>query len=330
MGSTLQIVSAHMNRSLHHNEIPVDINLVRKLIATQFPQYATLPLSRLSASGSTNVLFRLGDDLLVRLPRQFGGSAAIDKERRWLATIGCQLPVAVPEMIALGEPAFGFRERWSITRWLDGELPEVCSPGHPLSPECLTLPADLAEVILVLRAVNVSRAAAVDPALRGYRGGSLARFDGQMRRNVEQCRAIKDLDIDLDAALVVWEDALKLPGAYEVGPDRWYHGDLVAENLLLTDGRLTAVLDFGGLGVGDPTIDLHGAWEVLDRPARKVFRTRLGVDEAEWLRGRAWALAIALGALSYYWTTMPGRRRDRLAMARSVLADAAEDRANRR
>jgi aminoglycoside phosphotransferase (APT) family kinase protein len=313
--------------TLHDDEIPIDIDLVRRLVDTEFPQYAALPLSRLGASGSTNALFRLGDDLLVRVPRQPGGSAAIDKERRWLSEIGRHLPVAVPEIIALGEPAFGFGERWSIVRWLDGELPKASGPDDPPMPERSALAAELADVILALRAVDVPEAAATDPALRWYRGRSLAEFDERTRHNIQHCRSIEGLDLDLDAALAIWADALEMPGAYEAGPDRWYHSDLVAENLLLADGRLTAVLDFGGLAVGDPTIDLHGAWEVLDPPAREVFRTRLRVDDAEWLRGRAWALGIALGTFTYYWETMPGRRRDRLAMARSVLADATEGRA---
>jgi hypothetical protein len=162
------------------------------------------------------------------------------------------------------------------------------------------------------------------PALRWYRGRSLAEFDERTRHNIRTCRSIEGLDLDLDAALAVWTHALEVPGAHEASSDRWYHSDLVAENLLVTDGRLTGVVDFDGLAVGDPTVDRHGAWEVLDPPAREVFRTRLKVDEAEWLRGRAWALAIALGTFTYYWATMPGRRRDRLAMAKSVLDDAFE------
>lgn len=316
-----------MKYRVHDDELTIDMDLVRKLVDTQFPHYAVSPLRRLGASGSTNALFRLGDDLLVRLPRQPGGSAAIDKERRWLPEIGRHLPVSVPEIVALGEPASGFEERWSIVRWLDGELPNACAPDDPPTSGRSILAAGLADVILALRAVDVPEAAATDAALRWYRGRSLAEFDEQTRLNIQQCRSIEGLDLDLDAALEVWANALKVPGAYDVGPDRWYHSDLVAENLLLTDGRLTAVLDFGGLAVGDPTIDLHGVWEVLDPPAREVFRTRLGVDDAEWLRGRAWALGIALGAFTYYWETMPGRRRDRLAMARSVLADATEGRA---
>jgi aminoglycoside phosphotransferase (APT) family kinase protein len=172
----------------------------------------------------------------------------------------------------------------------------------------------------------VPEAAITDPALRWYRGRSLAEFDEQTRDYIRKCRSIEGLNLDLDAALAVWTRALEAPGAFDVGPDRWYHSDLVAENLLLTNGRLSGVLDFGGLSVGDPTIDLHGAWEVLDPPARKAFRTRVGVEDAEWVRGRAWALAMALGCFTYYWETMPQRRRDRLAMARSVLADASDDR----
>lgn len=307
---------------LHDNELRIDLDLVERLIATQFPQYAGLSLQPLGASGSSNVLFRLGDDFLVRLPRQPGGSASIDKESRWLPMIRDHLPVAVPEIVGVGYPAFGFVERWSIVGWLDGGLPLACKPEDPVRAERSTLAADLAEFILALRSVVIPEAAKGDPALRWYRGRSLAEFDRQTRRNIQQCRSIRDLDLDLNAVLAVWEGAMQATDADRIAPDRWYHSDLVAENLLLTGHRLTAVLDFGGLAIGDPVIDLHGAWEVLDAPARAVFRERLGVSDADWLRGRAWALAIALGAFAYYWGTMPNRMRDRLAMARSVLADA--------
>jgi aminoglycoside phosphotransferase (APT) family kinase protein len=314
-----------MKTRLHADEIGIETELVRKLVDGEFPEYSALPLTRLDASGSTNLLFRLGDALLVRLPRQPGGSAAIDKEFRWLPVISRNIPVAVPEIVALGKPAFGFGERWSIVRWLDGELPNACTPDDPSTQERSRLAVDLADVILALRSVEVPKAATMDPALRWYRGRALAEFDEQTRFNIQRCRSIGGLELDLDAALAVWVRALEAPEAFEVGPDRWYHGDLVAENLLLTNGRLTGVLDFGGLSIGDPTIDLHGAWEVLDPPAREAFRARLGVENAEWARGRAWALSIALSSFAYYWETMPERRRDRLAMARSVLADAAND-----
>ncbi len=310
-----------MENLLHNDEITITTDLVRQLVHSQFPQYASLSLSRLRASGSTNVLFRLGDSLLVRLPRQPGGSATIDKEQRWLPEIGRHLPVTVPEILHIGQPAGSYPERWAIVSWLAGECPKTCTPEDGYNPERSRLATDLAETILALRAVEVPEVAATDPHLRSYRGRPLSEFTKQFQRNVQLCRSINELDLDLDAALAVWDAALRLPGASSVTSDHWYHSDLVAENLLLADGGLSSVLDFGGLAVGDPTIDLHGAWELFDPPAREVFRSRMQVGEPEWLRGRAWALAIALGAFSYYWKTMPGRCADRLAMARSTLAE---------
>lgn len=306
---------------LHDDEIPIDLDLVRNLVDTEFPQYADLRLRRLGASGSTNALFRLGEELLVRLPRQPGNGAAIEQEQRWTREFGPRLPVRVPQILAIGRPGHGYSERWSIVGWLPGEHPMACGPDEPPNQQRAQLAVDLAEVIIALRSTPISDEAAHDPALRGYRGDALAGIDDSVRRNIEQCRSIAGFDLDLDRALAVWEDALKLPGAYEVCPDCWYHGDLVAENLLVTAGRLSAVIDFA-VAVGDPTIDLHGAWEIFDQPAREVFRDRLGVGDAEWLRGRAWALGLALGTFTYYWHTMPDRRESRLVMVRNILADA--------
>ena len=313
-----------MNTALHADELPIDDDLVRSLIARDLPDWADLPLRRLDATGSTNLLYRLGDQLLVRLPRQPGSGDSIAKERRWSPLMAANLPVAVPEIVAVGRPGFGFPEPWSVVRWIDGDHPTSVDPGDAPTAQLSQLAVDLADVVSALSAVEVPADAADDPGLRWYRGRPLVDFDADARRNIETCRSIPDLDLDLDVATRIWEQALTLPGADTAAEDRWYHGDLVAENLLVAqDGgsRLTAVLDFGALSIGDPTIDLHGAWEVLDAPAREVFRDRLGVDEATWLRGRAWALGLALGTFGYYWATMPDRCRDRLAMARNVLAD---------
>ena len=146
-------------------------------------------------------------------------------------------------------------------------------------------------------------------------------MDALTRENIERCRALGDFEFDLDAAEQVWDEAMRLPGVNEPGRPRWYHGDLAAENLLVRDGSLAAVLDFGGLSIGDPAVDLVVAWELLDPAARKVFRRRVGVDEVTWLRGRAWALSIAV-MIWYYWTTMAARRASRVAVGRNVLADA--------
>lgn len=305
--------------TLHADELPIDDALVRSLVDRDLPEYAGMTLTPLGASGSTNALFRLGDDLLVRLPRQPGAGASVLKEAHLAPLLARALPVAVPEVVAVGNPGFGYTEHWSVTRWLGGEHPRRAEPGKPAKSERLGLAEDLATVVLALRAIDAPDVVGDD--LRWYRGGALGDFDAAVRQYLELCRRIPGLDLDLARAETIWDEALMLPGAAEPGPDRWYHGDLVAENLLVADGRLAAVLDLGSVSIGDPTVDLHGAWEVLDGPARAAFAARLGVSEAEWLRGRAWALGIALGALSYYWDSMPGRRDDRLAMARNVLGD---------
>ena len=308
---------------LHDDELLIDLSLVRALIDRALPEYASLPLSRLRASGSTNALFRLGDELLVRMPRQPGGTATIEKEARWLPQIGPLLPVSVPEVVAVGEPDLGYPERWSVVRWLEGEVPTVADPASHAGPTRPALARGLAAVVTALRDIQVPESALADPQLRSYRGAPLQSMDDTTRGNLAACREISGLDLDFDAALRVWEEAMALPQTGSGSEPRWYHGDLMAENLLARGGHLAAVLDFGVLAVGDPTVDLIVAWEVLDPEARDVFRRAVGADEKSWLRGRAWALSLALMTFPYYWNTMPDRCASRLAVARSVLADAA-------
>ncbi len=314
-----------MTDPLHDDEISIDLGLVRALVDRGLPEYASLPLSRLRASGSTNALFRLGDELLIRLPRQPGGSATIEKEARWLPHIAPLLPVSVPEVVVVGEPDLGYPERWSVVRWIDGDFPTVADPASYSCPTPTALARDLAAVVTALSDIKVPPSALADPELRMYRGAPLGTMDGGTRRSLAECRDISGLAVDFDAVLRVWEQAMALPETTAGSSPRWYHGDLLAENLLVRDGRLAALLDFGGLAVGDPTIDLVVAWEVLDPAARGVFRRAVGVDDATWLRGRAWALALAVMTFPYYWSTMPERCASRLAIVRSVLADAASN-----
>jgi aminoglycoside phosphotransferase (APT) family kinase protein len=306
---------------LHDDEIPIDTGLVRALVDRAMPGYVGVPVRRLDSSGSTNALFRLGDNLLVRLPRQPGGSASIAKEAKWLPVIGPSLPAGVPEVVAVFEPDCDYPEHWSVVRWIDGEHPEVVTPQTPADPRRVDLAVDLAEVVQALGLAEVPSEAVGDPALRWYRGEPLATIDAVTRENIGHCRALGDFGFDLDAAEWLWDESIRLPGAEDRPAPRWYHGDLTAENLLVRDGRLAAVLDFGALSVGDPAIDLVLAWEVLDPPAREIFRRKLGVDDATWLRARAWALSISL-MIWYYWTTMPQRRTRSIAVGRNVLADA--------
>ena len=310
-----------MARPLHADEIPIDAELVRRLVGRAMPTLADAPVRRLASSGSTNALFRLGEELLVRLPRQPGGSATISKEATWLPVLGPLLPVSVPDVVAVFGPDRDYPERWSVVRWIEGEHPEVVDPDTSIDPRREDLAENLATVLDGLRQAEVPPEAVNDPQLRSYRGEPLSTMDQSTRENLERCRSLDDFGFDLDAAEQIWVEAMKLPSTADRTPPRWYHGDLAAENLLLRDGALAAVLDFGVLSVGDPTVDLVVAWEVLDPPAREVFRTRVGVDDATWLRGRAWALSITL-MIWYYWTTMPERRASRMAVGRNILADA--------
>jgi aminoglycoside phosphotransferase (APT) family kinase protein len=310
-----------VTRALHTDEIPIGTALVRALIDRAMPRYVDLPLRELASSGSTNALFRLGEDLLVRLPRQPGGSGAISKEAEWLPVVARSLPVGVPEVIGVFEPDCGYPERWSVVRWIDGEHPDVVDPETPVDPRREDLAIRLADVVQALTRADVPTAAINDPELHWYRGEPLATMDATTRQNIERCRELGDFEFDLDAAERVWDEAVRLPGASDRPTPRWYHGDLAAENLLVRDGRLAAILDFGALSIGDPSVDLIVAWEVLDPPARETFRRQLRVDDATWLRGRAWALSITL-MIWYYWTTMAARRASRIAVGRNVLADA--------
>ncbi len=310
--------------TLHTDELPVPESLVRRMVADQLPDLAGVPVRRLGASGSSNHLFRLGQDLLVRLPRQAGGSATILKEARWVAHVGAALPVAVPEILAVGEPAHGYPEHWSVVCWVEGERPTAAASGP--RPRDL-LARDLAAVVQGLRELEVPPEARDDEALHWYRGEPLTAIDEDIRAYAEQCRSIPELGLDVDAVLRVWNEAVAAAAQRPPPEAHWLHGDLLAENLLVRDDRLAAVLDFGGLGVGDPAVDLIAAWEILDAEGRDVFRTEAGIDDRTWVLGRAWALAVSVMTFPYYWRTMPERCAGRLALAREVLKDAESDRA---
>ncbi|MEM7365652.1 MAG: aminoglycoside phosphotransferase family protein, partial [Pseudomonadota bacterium] len=281
---------------LHQDELPISTTLVRNLVDTNFPEYKALSLRALSATGSSNRNFRLGDEYLVRLPRQPGGGESIDKEARWTSILGNELPVAVPDIVGVGAPAMEYPEQWSIVRWQPGSHPSTSSANRTDSG----FAKSLAELIGAFRKISVTQEAQAEPSLRRhYRGNPLYQHDRRFRENLASCKALSELDLDLDAALVIWEEALSLP-ASPMTDDHWFHGDIVAENLLLDKaGQLTGLLDFGGVGLGDPTVDLHGCWEILDADGREIVRQRLGLSDEEWLRGRAWALAIAMMTFPY-------------------------------
>ncbi|MEU7721564.1 aminoglycoside phosphotransferase family protein [Streptomyces tibetensis] len=273
---------------MHEDELDIDVSLVGRLIAGQFPRWAGLPLRRLESSGTENAMFRLGADKVVRLPRHPRAVEAIAHELRWLPRLGPALPVAAPEALGRGEPGDDFPWPWSVYGWLDG-----CNPVPGALEEPTLLAEDLAAYVTALRRVDASEGPP------GHRGVPLATRGALMRE------ALAQLAGRVDTAVVtkVWEEALSAPE--HTGPPVWAHGDLMAGNLLVTGGRLSAVIDYGTVGVGDPAVDLIGTWCLLPAAAREVFREAVGAGEAEWARARGWALSIAVIALPYYWDTNP-------------------------
>lgn len=275
---------------MHADEVEVDRDLVLSLLAEQAPDWARLPLTRVPAWGTDHVIYRLGDDLSVRLPKIGWAAAQGETERRWLPLIAAQLAVEVPVPLFVGQPQAGYPYRWYVSPWLAGENPR---PDDDLSQ----LAGDLATFVLDLQRLDTTGA----PGPTGSdRGGPLAGADASTRECAERLRG----QTDVDALLAAWEAGVTAPGWD--GPPRWVHGDLMEGNLLVRRGRLVAVIDWGGCKAGDPAIDLVAAWSLFDKPSREVYRERLGfVDEPMWLRGRAWAVSAAVHALPYYRDTNP-------------------------
>lgn len=291
---------------MHADEVDTDVALVGRLLAAQFPHWADLPIEPVRSAGTDNALYRLGNDMVVRLPRIDWAVAARDKEHEWLPRLAPLLPVAIPVPLAKGIPGEGYPWPWSVYPWLGGENPTV---GRIADPDSLA--RELAQFVEALHRIDP---AGGPPAGRGV---PLAKRDDPTRTALVALRGM----IDTDAATATWEAALRTP-AWS-GPSVWVHGDLSPGNLLLQGGQLTAVIDFGGVGVGDPACDLIVAWNLLPADARRVFRTDLGVDDATWARGRGWALSVALIQLPYYRDTNPALAANARHVIREVLGDHA-------
>jgi len=259
---------------VHADELDVDETLVRALLAEQFPGWADLPLER-AGDGTVNVIYRLGEELSVRIPRRDGPETEDDLEFRWLPLLARQLPVAIPRPVARGRPGAGYPWFWSVHTWLQGDL-----PTGPLAV------ADVAGLVSALQRIELP--AAPEPAYG--RGRPLADRDAYVRAALER--------VDAPGALELWERAVSAPG-WEHEPV-WVHADLDRRNVLVRDGRLAAVLDWGGVGVGDPAADVMVAWKLVDAEERERFRELVGVDDATWLRAQGWVVSQALSALGYY------------------------------
>jgi aminoglycoside phosphotransferase (APT) family kinase protein len=262
----------------------ITVGLVSRLVGRQFPQWACLPVRPVDAGGVDNVTFRLGEELSVRLPSAEDYVPGVEKEQRWLPALSGQLPLPIPELVAVGEPGSGFPWPWSVYRWIDGAtVTEVAVGDLP------QLAADLASFLAALYRIDPAGGPPPGPH-NFYRGGPLAVYDGETQ---EALTALKG-HIDTVLAAEVWQAALH---ATWQGRPVWFHGDAQPGNLLAKDGRLCAVIDFGTCGVGDPACDTTIAWTFLSGESSRVFTERLPVDRATWTRGRGWAIWKAMKVL---------------------------------
>lgn len=269
----------------------VDAALVGRLVGSQFPRWAGLPLEPLLPGGSDHVIYRLGTELTVRLPRHAGALGQAAKESVWLPRLAPHLPLAVPVPVAVGEPAFGYPWPWAVSRWLDGEVATVDALGDSSAAA-----VELAEFLIALWGYDPG-AVPADLAGAGLSAGSLADRDRDTRAAVARI-AREGGPFDPAAMTELWDAALAAPAW--PGPPVWFHGDFHTGNVLMSRGCPGAVIDFGDLGVGDPARDLIIAFTLMSATSRAAFRTALGVDDATWTRGRGWALATGLNAYNAY------------------------------
>lgn len=275
---------------LHPDEVDIDVPLVCRLVANQFPRWRDLPISRVRSASTDNAMYRLGDDMVVRLPRLPRAVKPLEKEQRWLPVLGPHLPLAVPEPLGAGVPDQGFPFPWAVYRWIDGE-----SAAEAQEVDLWDVAAKLGRFVAAMQRIDTPGAPL------GRRQLITPEFDAEVRMRIRELSARGKLDARL--VTEVWEEAAATP-PWD-GPLVRVHADLWAGNLLVQRARLTAVIDFGGSCVSDPARDMGPAWQLLDARTREVFRAEVDVDDHTWARGRAQALGRSLGAWHVYETTHP-------------------------
>lgn len=272
------------------NKFSIHAALVKQLIQEQFPFWSHLSVNPIPVSGWDNRMFRLGSELVVRFPSAACYAEQVFKEQRWLPILAKHLPFLIPQPVAIGKPSLGYPWHWSIYTWIEGDNAD--SLGQQ---DRYRFARDLAAFLHELRALD-SKAGPVPGEHNFYRGAHPSIYDHEAQAAIEQLSSV----IDVNAVRHVWAKALSSSWLHE---PVWVHGDVSPGNILVRDGRLIAVIDFGCLGVGDPACDLVMAWNFFDKETRKIFRAQAGLDHNTWYRARGWCLwktLITLASLSDY------------------------------
>jgi len=272
---------------MHEGEIDIDTVLVKRLLTEQFPHLAERAITAVRSTGTVNAIYRLEHDLYVRLPRVRTAAESIDREWTWLPRLAPHISLRIPKPVAQGKPTNGYPYPWAVYQWIEG----LTYQDHLISDEQQAA-NDLAIFVLELRSAE---------RLGAPRGGRppLVELDAETRAAIGSSRGV----IDTEAASAAWTRSLESPQWN--GKPVWIHGDLLQSNLLVQDGRLYAVIDFGEVGIGDPAADVVPAWSVFNQVGRKAFRRALDVDDDTWSRARGYALHQALLIIPYYPKTNP-------------------------
>ncbi len=259
----------------------INVTLVKKLMDDQFPAWKNLPIKPVAESGWDNRTFHLGKDMLVRMPSGENYALQVEKEQRWLPKLAPHLPLPIPTPLAIGKPGEGYPWHWSINRWLEGE---TASPAR--ISDLTQFAIDLAKFLIALE--NIDTTKGPTPGLHSfYRGGALSIYDAETRKSI----AILKDEINVKIVTDVWETALS---THWTQAPVWVHGDIALGNLLVQKGRLSGVIDFGQLAIGDPACDLVIAWTLFEGESREAFRATLNFDDGTWARAQGWLLWKAL------------------------------------
>lgn len=282
--------------------------LVRKLLKAQLPAWANLPISPVNSTGTDNAIFRVGHSLAARLPKVEWASGQPAREHRWLPHLAAKLPLEIPKSLALGLPGSGYPWHWSVHNWITG------SSAVRSDLDSADAAERLARFVAATRAIDASGGPACGPE-NGHRGVPLIERDVSVRRALKQ---LQD-EPGIEAVRTAWDDALNAP--IWPGEPAWIHGDLQASNLIVRDGLLVAVIDFGLMAAGDPACDLMAAWTCFTRASRRIFQSAVRANEADFRRGKGWAVSTALIALAYYRERNPVMAE----MARSTLIEVGCD-----
>jgi aminoglycoside phosphotransferase (APT) family kinase protein len=293
---------------LHDDEAEIDSALVQRLLAAQFPRWAGRDVRVVEQSGTDNVTFRVGDDLAVRLPRTERNQGQVEMDLRWMPHLAPQVSLRIPEPLELGRPGEGYPFSWGVYRWLPG------APFDLESVDGVQAAHDLAEFVRTLRAVDTTGAPVPDDDPFS-RGTPLAPRDAMFREALDQ---VKD-HFDTGLLTAAWEESLAAD-TWD-GARHWIHGDLMSGNILVADGKLSAVIDFATARAADPAADVLPAWWLFEGDSRRAYREALEIDDTTWLRARGWALSLVVIAIPYYLTRRPGTLPDSKDAVADILSD---------